>query len=415
MTLRILLFVALAAAAVTPTTAQQGAPVKAFTGMRLVDGTDRAPVDNATILVRDGRVAAAGPAASVTIPAGAERVSLSGKHVIPGLINAHGHANNVDKDLDTYAKYGVTTVFSLGNDGNAPAALAARDAQASSSLSRARIYTSGPVINPATAEAARADVAKIAAMKVDNIKIRVDDNLGTTAKMAPEVYRAVIDESHKRGLRVMVHLFYLSDAKGVLDAGADLIAHSVRDLEVDSDLINKMKGRGICLSPTLMREVSTYVYESTPAFFSDPLFVKYSDPQWISQRKDPAFQAKTAKDPSGQRYKAALEVASRNMKKLADAGVPIAMGTDTGPAGRFMGYFELMELELMAKAGMTPKQVLLSATRDAARCHKVEADLGTLEAKRWADFVVLNADPLANVSNVRQIADVYIAGNKVAR
>ncbi len=383
--------------------------------MRLVDGTDRAPIDNATILVRDGRVAAAGPAASVTIPANAERVSLAGKHVIPGLINAHGHANSLERDLDTYAKYGVTTVFSLGNDTNAPAAIAARDAQGTASLSRARIFTSGPVINPATPEAARADVAKVAAMKVDNIKIRVDDTLGTTPKMAPEVYRAVIDEAHKRGLRVAVHLFYLNDAKGVLDAGADLIAHSVRDAEVDSDVIDKLKARGICLSPTLMREVSTYVYESTPAFFSDPLFVKYSDPQWISQRKDPAFQAKTAKDPTGQRYKVALEVASRNMKKLADAGVPIAMGTDTGPAGRFMGYFELMELELMAKAGLTPKQVLLSATRDAARCHKVEADLGTLEPKRWADFVVLNADPLANVSNVKQIADVYIAGNKIAR
>jgi imidazolonepropionase-like amidohydrolase len=405
----------LAVAAAVTLPAQQPAAVKAFTGMRLIDGTDRAPIDNATILVRDGRIVAAGPAASVTIPAGAERVSLAGKHVIPGLVNAHGHANSLERDLDTYAKYGVTTVVSLGNDANAPAALAARDAQASPSLTRARIFTSGPVLNPSTPEAARADVAKVAAMKVDNVKIRVDDNLGTTPKMAPEIYRAVIDEAHKRNLRVAVHLFYLSDAKSVLDAGADFIAHSVRDLDVDNDLIAKLKARNVCLCPTLMREVSTYVYESTPAFFSDPLFVKYSDPQWISQRKDPAFQAKTAKDPSGQRYKVALDVASQNMKKLSQAGVSIAMGTDTGPAGRFMGYFELMELELMAKAGLTPKQVLQSATRDAARCHKIDADLGTLEAKKWADFVVLNADPLANVSNVRQIADVYIAGNRVAR
>ena len=405
----------LAVAAVVTLPAQQPAAVKAFTGMRLIDGTDRAPIDNATILVRDGRIAAAGPAASVTIPAGAERVSLAGKHVIPGLVNAHGHANSLERDLDTYAKYGVTTVVSLGNDANAPAALAARDAQASPSLTRARIFTSGPVLNPSTPDAARADVAKVAAMKVDNVKIRVDDNLGTTPKMAPEIYRAVIDEAHKRNLRVAVHLFYLSDAKSVLDAGADFIAHSVRDLDVDNDLIAKLKARGVCMCPTLMREVSTYVYESTPAFFSDPLFVKYSDAQWISQRKDPAFQAKTAKDPTGQRYKVALEVASRNTKKLSDAGVTIAMGTDTGPAGRFMGYFELMELELMAKAGLTPKQVLQSATRDAARCHKIDADLGTLEAKKWADFVVLNADPLANISNTRQIADVYIAGNRVAR
>ena len=404
-----------AVAAAMTLSAQQPNAVKAFTGLRLIDGTDKAPIENATIVVRDGRIAAAGPSASVTIPAGAERVSLAGKHVIPGLINAHGHANNLDKDLDTYAKYGVTTVFSLGNDGNAPAAIAARDAQATATLGRARIFTSGPVLNPANPEAARAEVAKVAAMKVDNIKIRVDDTLGTQPKMAPEVYRAVIDEAHKRGLRVAVHLFYLNDAKGVLDAGADFIAHSVRDLDVDADVIAKMKARGICLCPTLMREVSTYVYESTPAFFSDPLFVKYSDPKWIEQRKDPAYQAKMAKNPTNQRYKVALEVASRNMKKMADAGVPIAMGTDTGPDGRFQGYFELMELELMAKAGLTPKQVIQASTRDAARCHKVEADLGTLEAKRWADFVVLNADPLVNVSNTRQIADVYIAGNRVAR
>jgi imidazolonepropionase-like amidohydrolase len=394
--------------------AQQPA-VKVFTGLRLIDGTDRAPIDNAAIVVRGGRIVAAGPAAAVAIPAGAERVSLAGTHVIPGLINAHGHANNLDRDLDTYAKYGVTTVFSLGNDGNAPAAIAARDSQATPSLARARIFTSGPVINPNTAEEAREQVAKIAAMKADSVKIRVDDNLGTSAKMAPEIYRAVIDEAHKRGMRVAVHLFYLNDAKGVLDAGADFIAHSVRDLDLDTDVIAKLKARGICVCPTLMREVSTFVYESTPPFFSDPLFLKYADPQQVTRLQQPAQQDAMRKSASAQRYKVALEMASRNMKKLSDAGVTIAMGTDTGPAGRFQGYFELMELELMAKAGMTPKQILLAATRDAARCHKVDADLGTIEPGRWADFVALDADPLADIANTKKISAVYIAGNSVAR
>ncbi|MGQ0642817.1 MAG: amidohydrolase family protein, partial [Gemmatimonadaceae bacterium] len=110
----------------------------------------------------------------------------------------------------------------------------------------------------------------------------------------------------------------------------------------------------------------------------------------------------------------ALEVASRNVKRLADAGVPIAMGTDTGPTGRFQGYFELMELELMVKAGLTPRQALTAATRDAARCMKLDA-LGTLERGKWADFVALDADPLANISHVRRIASVWIAGNQVSR
>lgn len=404
-----------AIAAVSAVPAQQPAATRAFTGMRLIDGTTRAPIDNATVVVRDGRVVAAGTASSVQVPAGAERIALAGKTVVPGLINAHGHANSLPRDLDTYAKYGVTTVVSLGNDGNAAEAIAARDGQATPSLSRARLFTSGPVINPSSPQAARDEVAKIAAMKADAVKIRVDDNLGTTQKMAPEVYRAVIDEAHKRGLPVAVHLFYLNDAKGVLDAGADFIAHSVRDAEVDNDVIAKLKARGICLCPTLMREVSTFVYESTPPFFSDPLFLKYADPQWVNQRKEPAYQAKMAKDSAAQRYKAALEVASRNLKTLADAGVTIAMGTDTGPAGRFMGYFELMELELMAKAGLTPRQILASATRDAARCQKIDKELGTLEAGKWADFVVVDADPLADISNMRKISDVYIAGNRVAR
>jgi imidazolonepropionase-like amidohydrolase len=233
--------------------------------------------------------------------------------------------------------------------------------------------------------------------------------------MKPEIYRAVIDEAHKRGLRVAVHLFYLADAKAVLDAGADFIAHSVRDADISPDVIATLKARNICVCPTLMREVSTFVYESTPTFFSDPQFLAHADMQWVNQRKDPAFQAKMAKDTSAQQYKKALEVASRNVKKLSDGGVSIAMGTDTGPAGRFQGYFELMELELMAKAGLTPKQVLQSATRDAARCWKVDKELGTLEAGKWADFVVLDADPLADIANTKKISDVYIAGNRVSR
>jgi imidazolonepropionase-like amidohydrolase len=385
----------------------------AFTGLRLVDGTDRPPVDNATIVVQNGRITAAGPAASVTIPAGASRTALTGKTVIPGLINAHGHVNDPARDLSVYAAYGVTTVFSLG--GETEPHFAARAAQNTASLNRARIYVAGPVLAPRTPEEARDQVAKTAAMNVDAIKIRVDDNLGTTQKMPPEVYRAVIEEAHKRNLRVAVHLFYLSDAKALLDAGADFIAHSVRDADVDQAVIGSLKAKGICVCPTLMREVSTYVYESTPAFFSDPLFLAHADKAQVERLQQPAQQEAMRKSSSAQRYKAALEVASRNVKKLADAGIPIAMGTDTGPAGRFQGYFELMELELMAKAGLTPKQVLQSATRDAARCWRVDKELGTLEPGKWADFVVLDADPLADISNVRRINSVYVAGNAVKR
>jgi len=422
------LFIACAAVALLSVTtpAQQPGSTTAFTGARVIDGTDRAPIDNATILVRGGRIVAVGPAASVTIPAGASRVPLAGKTVIPGLVNAHGHvgntvgmeqghysAENVTRDLKTYAAYGITTVFSLGDD--QAAGFTARDGQRTPALDHARLFVAGPVLAPKSPADAVKLVDEDAAMKVDIVKIRVDDNLGTTPKMAPEIYKAVIDEAHKKGLRVAVHLFYLDDAKAVLDAGADFIAHSVRDAPVDDAFIAMLKRRNVCYCPTLMREVSTFVYESTPSWFADPLFLKHADMAAVDALKQPARQQAMAASKSAQRYKAGLEVANRNLKKLSDAGVTIAMGTDTGPPARFQGYFELMELEMMAKAGLTPKQVLASATRDAAKCMKLDAELGTLEANKWADFIALDADPLSDMTNIRKIDSVWIAGNRVQR
>jgi imidazolonepropionase-like amidohydrolase len=405
--------------------AQTPATVRAFTGARVFTATDGPPIDNATILVDGGRIVDVGPAARMTVPAGAVRVSLSGKTVIPGLVNAHGHvgntvgleqghysAQNVERDLRTYAAYGVTTVFSLGDD--QAAGLAARDAQSVATLDRARLFVAGPVLDPKTPAEARTLVAKDQAMKVDIVKIRVDDNLGTTPKMPPEVYRAVIDEAHQRGLRVAVHVFYLDDARAVLDAGADFIAHSIRDKDVDADLIAALKRRDVCVCPTLTREVSTFVYESTPPWFSDPLFLQHADAATVAALKEPARQQRMGTSASAQRYKVALDQASRNLKKLSDAGVKIAMGTDSGPPARFQGYFELMELELMNKAGLTPRQVLTTATRDAASCQRL-TDVGTLGKGTWADFVALDADPLVDISNVRRIDSVWIAGNRVAR
>jgi imidazolonepropionase-like amidohydrolase len=388
------------------------AQTTAFTGATLIDGTARAPVPNATLLVRDGRVVAAGPAAAVPIPAGATRVALDGRFVIPGLINAHGHVNG-PADLDTYAAYGVTTVYSLG--GEPTSVFTARAQQNTASLARARVFVAGPVLTPSTVDEARRMVAAVAAQQVDIVKIRVDDNLGTATKMPREVYRAVIQEAHARGLRVAVHFYYLADAKDLLDAGADFMAHSVRDEPVDAAFGRDLRAQNVCYSPTLMREVSTFVYESTPAFFSDSLFLAHANSQWVAMMREPARQASTRTSVSAQTYKAQLPVASRNLKALSAVGVGIAMGTDTGPTGRFQGYFELMELEMMVDAGLTPQQALRAATIDAARCMRIDRELGTLEAGKWADFVVLDASPLERISNVRRIRSVWIAGNRVGQ
>jgi imidazolonepropionase-like amidohydrolase len=405
---------------------ETSASVKAFVGARLIDGSGKPAIENAALIVRDGMIEAVGPASATRPPAGAQTINLAGKFIIPGLISTHVHISDVQglrppaytdentlRQLGVFARYGVTTVLSLG--GEKEPAFKARDAQNTPSLDRTRIYLSGDVITGRTPQEARQMVARVAAMKPDIIKIRVDDNLGATAKMPPEVYRAIIDEAHQRGLRVAAHIFYLEDAKDLLRAGADFIAHSVRDKEIDDEFISLMKKRDIPYCPTLTRELSTFVYESTPAFFSDPFFLREADREVVAQLQEPRRQEALRKSTSAQRYKAALVIAKRNLKKAVDAGLLVAMGTDAGPfANRFQGYFEHLEMEMMAEAGLTPAQILRSATGDAARAMRVDG-IGAITKGAWADFIVLERDPLKDIRNTRSIASVWIAGNQVKR
>ena len=230
--------------------------------------------------------------------------------------------------------------------------------------------------------------------------------------MTPDIYPAVIDQAHKHGLRVIAHLFYVSDARGLLNAGVDLLAHSVRDQEVDAALIAELKRRNIAVIPTLARELSVFVYESTPAFFDDPFFLRGQGVygQQVEQLKDPARQEKTRNNPEAQAIKKAFEQASRNLKVLSDAGVPIAMGTDTGAnlMGRWHGYLEHVELELMVKAGLTPMQTLVSATGGAARALKLVFFFFFL-----ADFLVLHGNPLTDIRNTRRIDSVWVSGRRL--
>ena len=400
----------------------------AFVGARLIVGTEGSGsvIEDGTIVVRDGRIEAAGASDSVMAPADAEQViDVGGKTIIPGLINAHGHVNNVrgleadpsfytedhvENQLGLYARYGVTTVFSLGGDG--PEGLAVRDRQGAD-LDHARLYVAGPVIVADTPAEAAEKVNAAADSGVDIIKIRVDDNLGSATKMTPEVYQAVIATAHERGLRLAAHLYYLEDAKGLLESGADLVAHSVRDVAVDDELIALLKDNDVCYCPTLMREVSTYVYESRPEWFDDAFFLKEADPAVIEALSSTARQEQTQNSSSAQTYKAQLETAKANLKKISDADIGIAMGTDTGPAGRFQGYFEHGELALMVESGLTPLQAIVASTGEAARCLEVDDELGTLEAGKWADFVVLGANPLDDIGNTKTVESVWIAGNQV--
>jgi len=403
------------------------ADARAFVGARIVDGTGKPAIENGTLVVQDGRVLAVGPSSRVKPPRGAEVVNAGGKTIIPGLINAHGHIGetqgllqgaqfytpeNVARQLGLYARYGITTVFSLGGDREAGFRM--RDEQDTPSLKRSRIFVAGTIIVADTPEAARKQVDEVAATRSDIIKIRVDDNLGTTRKMSPEVYAAVIDEAHKKGMRAAVHIFYLEDAKAVLKLGADYIAHSVRDKDIDAETIALLKQRDVPLCPTLTREVSAFAYGSTPEFFADPFFLREADNREVSEQlKDPQREQAMRESAAARQYRDALEVAKRNLKKLSDLGVRIVMGTDTGPPARFQGYFEHMELELMVQAGLTPMQALVAATGDAARLLKRSGKIGTLEPGAWADFLVLAKNPLEDIRNTKSLEAVWIAGNKL--
>jgi imidazolonepropionase-like amidohydrolase len=387
------------------------AQTTAFTNARLIDGTGKPAVENATIVVHNGRVEAAGR--SVKVPDGAQRVDLAGKTVIPGLINAHGHVANLDQ-LGLYARYGVTTVFSLGGDHEIEMRDQTRADQQKPGLTRSRLFIAGPIPTSKTAEEGRKAVEQLAAAKVDIVKFRLDDQLGRGQKMPPEAYTAILDEAHKRGMRVAVHVVTLADAKAVLKLGANIIAHSVRDQEIDAETIALLKKTGAFYIPTFTRELSTYIYGENPSWLKDPFLTRDGNKAEQARAADPTFQANMAKDPAGQWYKEHLPVAMRNMKKLYDAGVPIAMGTDTGPPQRFQGYFEHMELEYMVKAGLTPMQAIVASTATAAKALKA-SDLGTIEAGKWADFVVLGGNPLDDIRNTTKIESVWIGGSKIAR
>ncbi len=395
----------------------------AFTGARVIDGSGAPAVEDAVLLVEDGRIKALGPAGSIDIPQQAEVIDLPGRTIIPGLINAHGHLSgvrglesdhyneaNLQRQLELYARYGVTTVNSLGDD--RAEAFQLRDAQQEATLDHARLLVTGPVLSPRSAADATAAVDAAAVNDPAFIKIRVDDNLGRTPKMAPQIYQAVSARADELGIPLAVHTYYLEDTRDLLESGADFVAHSIRDVPVDEAFVSLIKEKDACYSPTLTREVSTFVYENEVGFFSDPFFLREVDPAVVEGLRDPARQQRLRESASAQQYKASLPVAMSNLKTLSDAGVRIAMGTDSGPVARFQGYFEHLEMWMMADAGMDPMQILRSATSVAASCLDLD-DVGSLQPGKWADLVVLERNPLEDIRNSRSIEAVWIAGNRV--
>jgi imidazolonepropionase-like amidohydrolase len=406
----------------------------------LIDGNGGPPVPSAALVIVDGRIQSVGPSARIKTPAGAQVVDLAGKYVMPGIINLHGHVGNVvdlaqdkkfytrenvEKDLKTYASYGVTTVASMGTDQDLIFGI--RDEQRRGRPSMTRVYTAGQgfvasggvgampgvtFVVESPAEVAK-DMDELARKKPDYVKMWVDDNLGHNKRMAPEVSKAVIDDAHQHHLKAVAHIFYYDDAKRLSDAGLNAFMHSIRDKPVDDALIGSMKKHGVWqAAATFTREESVFIYARTPEFVDDPFFTRGVSPKVVATLKDPAYQKRTASNPDAPKYEGFLKTAQQNLKRLADAGIPYGMGTDAGPPGRFPGFFEHWEMALMVDAGLTPSQVITASTKRGAEFLGAK-DLGTLEKGKWADLIVLAKNPLDDIHNTRSLEAVYIAGNKV--
>jgi imidazolonepropionase-like amidohydrolase len=398
-----------------------GVGIIAFKGAAIWDGTGSAMKYNQNLLVRDGRI----EAYAEEIPQGAEVVDLGGNWIVPGFINTHGHVSGfwaadgvtdpterVKADLALYARYGVTSVVSLG--GEPTEAFALRAMNDDPSISHARLRLAGEIAAGNTAQEAAAIALANIEKGVDWIKLRVDDNLGAGQKMPWAAVQVVMNAAKAAEIPVATHIFYMEDAARLLQMGSGLIAHSVRDRAVTDEFVEAMLESGVCYVPTLVREVSTFVYGARPDWFDDAFFLEGAKQSEIVRVSQPDFMARIAASPSADRYKQALVQAQENLRIVLGSGVPVAFGTDSGPAGRFPGYFEHMEFDLMTEAGMTPREILLSATSVAADCVHLD-DVGTLETGKWADFVVLTADPTRNIKAARSIKSVYIAGNAITR
>ena len=411
-------------------------------GATVIDSVSETPLEDAVIVIEGDTIRSIGRRGSVEVPANARTVDASGKTIMPGMVNLHGHIGvtvgmgrdyegfskeRVQRDANAYLYYGITHMLSLGIDREPMFEFLAD--QRAGRAGGARLYSAGigftvegvrpgnltDVHYPKTPEEAREQVREELAKNVDVIKMWVDDRLGRFPKFDPEIYAAIIDEAHQSNVKVFAHMYYLEDAKELMRRGLDGLAHSVRDKEVDEEFLRLAKENGVTQLTTLAGHHGRFTYADGPTFLDDPGLAVLFPASVLETVGSKEYQQEAAKRPGMATSRKEYANAAKNAATVAAAGIPIAVGTDSGSPGHFPGLWEHREMELMVDAGLTPMQAIQAATINGAKFLGVDDRYGTLEPGKVADMIVLDADPLADITNSRKIDSVWMNGKQVNR
>lgn len=411
--------------------AAQSAPatVTAITGARLIDGTGAAPIDDSVVLTEGDRIRAAGPRAKVPVPRGSTVVDAKGKFLMPGLVDVHCHINVDQESMKRYwlatLRWGVTTMRMAGNDkpeavklfhqARAGEFLAPRAYTAGQGFSVSGPYEGAPVNRPKTPEEARANVHKLAAQKVDFVKIWM-----TNPRFSPEIIAAIVDEAKKQGIPVVAHVTDVPTLYQLGDLGVTDFLHNPRG-PVTPELIAYAKSKGLSFAPTLANGESGYYYYEHPEILETKRLQDALYPRGQQVLNDPARKQQVLSSPDLAQRKARLRESFPFIKAMSDAGVRVITGTDCGATASQttpFGHATHREVELFVEAGMSPLVAIRAATLDAARVltrseNPDYPDYGAIQAEKAADLLLLDADPLADVRNLGRIHRVMRAGRWV--